>query len=149
MRDQAAKLRELVQKMSHSSKVDKNRNARVIAVTSGKGGVGKSNITVNLALALARQGQRILVIDVDLGTANIDVLLGCRARYNFSHLLNQAYCIVDIICDGPGEISYISGGSGIQGLADLTEMGLFSVTSQLARLDNLADIILLDTGAGL
>lgn len=150
MHDQAAKLRELVQqKIIRQPKATENRNARVIAVTSGKGGVGKSNITVNLAMALAQQGQRVLVIDVDLGTANVDLLLGRHAMYNFSHLLNHRYAINDIICDGPGNIRYISGGSGIQQLADLSEMELFSVSTQLARLDELADIILLDTGAGI
>lgn len=150
MHDQASKLRELVQKRAVPSiKPKAGGNARVIAVTSGKGGVGKSNITVNLALALARQGQRVLIIDADLGMANVDLLLGCHAPYNFSHLLSRSCSITEIVAQGPGEIHYISGGSGIQDLANMSEMELFLITSQLSELDNMADIILLDTGAGL
>lgn len=150
MHDQAAKLRELVRQRDIPAKPSKQENsARVIAVTSGKGGVGKSNITVNLALALARHGQRVLVIDADLGMANVDLLLGCTPAFNFSHLLNRTCSITEIIAQGPGEIRYISGGSGIQNLANLSEIELFGITSQLSGLDDMADIILVDTGAGI
>lgn len=150
MSDQAAKLRELVQQRAFSPITPKNeRNARVIAITSGKGGVGKSNITVNLALALSRQGQRVLIIDADLGMANVDLLLGCSPDYNFSHLLSQSCSITDIVAQGPGEIQYISGGSGIKDLANLSERELYVISSQLSNLDDLADIILIDTGAGI
>ncbi|HBS59572.1 MAG: MinD/ParA family protein [Bacillota bacterium] len=150
MHDQAARLRELAQKRALVPPAPQTRkNARVIAVTSGKGGVGKSNITVNLALALARRGQRVLVMDVDLGMANVDLLLGCYPVLNFSHLLSHACPIMDIVAQGPGGIMYISGGSGIQNLADVSEQELMAITSQLCQLDDLADIILLDTGAGI
>lgn len=153
MLDQAAKLRELARKKVLSLTIPQEQHerhsARVIAVTSGKGGVGKSNIAVNLALALAQRGQRVLIIDVDLGMANVDLLLGCNYAYNFNHLLSNTCSISEIVAQGPGGILYISGGSGIQNLADLSERELFSITSQLAQLDDLADIILLDTGAGI
>lgn len=150
MRDQAAKLRELVQQKTPPAIMPKaERQARVIAVTSGKGGVGKSNITVNLALALARQGQRVLIIDADLGMANVDLLLGCTPVRNFSHLLSQTCSITEIVAQGPEQICYISGGSGIHELANLSELELLVITSQLSKLDDLADIILVDTGAGI
>ena len=150
MRDQAARLRELAQKKTLVPPVPQaRRNARVIAVTSGKGGVGKSNITVNLALALARRGQRVLVMDADLGMANVDLLLGCYPVLNFSHLLSHACSLTDIVAQGPGGILYISGGSGIQNLADLSPHELMTITSQLSQLDDLADVIFFDTGAGI
>jgi flagellar biosynthesis protein FlhG len=148
MDDQAAKLRELMKQRTTQPKSGLIRNTRVIAVTSGKGGVGKSNITVNLGIAFARQGRQVLVMDVDLGMANVDVLLGRSAKYNFSHLLDHSCMISDIISEGPG-IRYIAGGSGIQQLANLSETELLTITNQLTKLDNWADIILLDTGAGM
>jgi flagellar biosynthesis protein FlhG len=148
MDDQAKKLRDLMKKKAPQAKSGSTRNTRVIAVTSGKGGVGKSNISVNLALAFAQQGRKVLVMDVDLGMANVDLLLGRSAKYNFSHLLDRSRTINDIVAEGPG-IRYIAGGSGIQQLANLSETELLTITTQLTQLDDWADIIVLDTGAGM
>ena len=153
MRDQAEKLRQLVQK-SHSnnkSPVIKQpeARARVVTITSGKGGVGKTNFTVNLALALASLGQKVLVIDADLGLANVDVVLGCSAPYNMLNLLENRYKLSDIVTDGPKGIKFMSGGSGIYQLANLSDIQLQHIISQITLLDKWADIILIDTGAGL
>lgn len=153
MWDQAEKLRKMVQGASvknSSSVIKANRtNARVITVTSGKGGVGKTNFTVNLALALAKLGQRVLIIDADLGMGNVDVILGCSAPYNILHLLEGGFSLVDIIADGPLGIKFMSGGSGIYNLANLNDLQLTRIINKITLLDDLADIILIDTGAGI
>jgi flagellar biosynthesis protein FlhG len=153
MWDQAEKLRKMVQSASvknNSSVIKANRtNARVITVTSGKGGVGKTNFTVNLALALAKLGQRVLIIDADLGMGNVDVILGCSTPYNILHLLEGGYSLVDIITDGPLGIKFMSGGSGLYNLANLSDLQLTRIVNKITLLDDLADIILIDTGAGI
>lgn len=152
MRDQAEKLRQMVQTSTPgSSSIIKQRaaRARVIAITSGKGGVGKTNFTVNLALALAELEQRVLIIDADLGLANVDVVLGQTAPFNIMHLIEQRATVADIIVDGPRGIKYISGGSGIWRLAELNDQELAHFINQITLFDNWADIILIDTGAGL
>lgn len=153
MWDQAEKLREMVQSVPvrpRSSVIKATHtNARVITITSGKGGVGKTNFTVNLALALAKMGKRVIVFDADLGTGNVDVLLGCSTPYNILHLLEGGYSLVDIISDGPLGIKFMSGGSGICKLANLNELQLSRIVNQISLLDDLADIILIDTGAGI
>ncbi len=123
--------------------------SRVIAVTSGKGGVGKTFFTINLAIALAAQGQRVFIIDTDLGTANIDVLLRLRPKYNLTHLLSGDKNLLDITLQGPGNIGVIPGGSGLQELTQMSDRQFAQVINSFNQLDGLADIILLDTGAGI
>jgi flagellar biosynthesis protein FlhG len=123
--------------------------SRVIAVTSGKGGVGKTTFTINLAIALAAYGQRVFIIDIDLGTANVDVLLRLTPKYNITHLLTGAKSLLDITVQGPGNIAVIPGGSGIQELTQMSDGQFSRVISSFNQLDGLADIILLDTGAGI
>lgn len=153
MRDQAEKLRQLVRSACNTcqSSVIKGGTvkARVIAITSGKGGVGKTNFTVNLALALASYGKRVLIIDADLGTANVDLILGCSPRANILKLLEQDIIAEDIITDGPRGIKFMSGGSGIYQLANLEEFQLHQLVTKITAFDSWADIILIDTGAGL
>jgi len=153
MRDQAENLRQLVQSVNNSCKspVIKNNKdkARVIAVTSGKGGVGKTNFTVNLALAMADLGQKVLIIDADLGTANVDVILGCSTRNNILNLLDEGIQADDVIANGPRGIKYMSGGSGIYQMANLDDQQLKYIIGKITKFDNWADIILVDTGAGL
>lgn len=123
--------------------------SRVIAVTSGKGGVGKTTFTINLAIALAAQGSRVFIIDADLGTANVDILLGITAKYNITHLLSGDKSLIDIAVPGPGNITVIPGGSGLQSLTNLKDTQFTQLLNSLNQLDGLADIILLDTGAGI
>ncbi len=123
--------------------------SRVIAVTSGKGGVGKTTFTINLAIALAAQNKRVFIIDADLGTANVDVLLRLSAKYNITHLLSGDKSLLDIAVPAPGNIAVIPGGSGLQALTQMTETQFSRLIASFNQLDGLADIILLDTGAGI
>jgi flagellar biosynthesis protein FlhG len=123
--------------------------SRVIAVTSGKGGVGKTTLSINLAIALAAQGKRVYIVDADLGTANVDVLLRLSAKYNITHLLSGDKNLLDIAVPAPGNIAVIPGGSGLQALTQMTETQFSHLIASFNQLDGLADIILLDTGAGI
>jgi flagellar biosynthesis protein FlhG len=160
MRDQAENLRQIVQKSRDQAANEKafykspiikqaSGKARVIAVTSGKGGVGKTNFTVNLALALANLKKRILVIDADLGMANVNVVFGCETRYSLLDLLQEEIQLEDIIAEGPRGIKFMSGGSGIYDLANLDEIKLQSIINKITLCDKMADIVLVDTGAGI
>lgn len=122
---------------------------RVIAVTSGKGGVGKSNITVNLAMALSDLGQRVVIFDADLGLANIEVLLGLKPRYTLYDFLYNGKTITEIISPGPQNVSLISGGAGFMELANLDAESLQSLQDAMQVLESNVDIVLVDTGAGL
>ena len=153
MWDQAERLRKMVQRVQAKPKSSvikaTNLSVRVIAVTSGKGGVGKTNFTVNLALALANLGQRVLILDADLGMGNVDVVLGYSTKYNILHLLQGGFSLSDIITDGPRGIKFMSGGSGIYNLANLNDLQLTHIIDQIRLMDDWADIILIDTGAGI
>lgn len=142
--DQADQLRKLVNKQKKVRKV-----SRVITVTSGKGGVGKSTLTVNLAIELSRQGKKVIILDADFGLANIEVMLGIRPQYNLADLMFRGKDLKDIITPGPENIGFISGGSGIQELSRLTREQVVYLVSKLYELDELADVILVDTGAGI
>jgi flagellar biosynthesis protein FlhG len=123
--------------------------ARVITVTSGKGGVGKSSISVNLAIALSRLGNRVIVLDADFGLANVEVMLGIRPRYNLADLMFRGKTLTDIVTEGPENIGFISGGSGIQELTNLSKDQIVYLIQKLVELDERADIIIIDTGAGI
>lgn len=145
MVDQAQGLRELV----NGSPLSAGRLTRVITVTSGKGGVGKSNFTLNFALTLQRRGYKVLIFDADIGLANIDVLMGETPRYNLYHLLKKQKTIWDIIHRGHHDLLYIAGGSGFNDLLRLTEEELEHFVSEVNKLNGHVDYILFDTGAGL
>ncbi len=156
--DQANRLREMMRaklESPASSKSNKlgareiKNTSRVITVTSGKGGVGKSNFTVNLAISLAKLGRSVVVIDADFGLSNVEVLLGVVPNGNFSEFLFGSKNIEDIITDTSYKIKFISGGSGFIELGKLSEVQLTSIVNSLSYLDNLADYILIDTGAGI
>ena len=142
--DQAEQLRKLVQKNGRQQSV-----ARVITVTSGKGGVGKSSITVNLAIQLSRMGKKVIIFDADFGLANIEIMLGIRPQYNLADLMFRGKNLQDIITEGPDKIGFISGGSGIQELTRLSREQIIYLTQKLFQLDKLADVIIIDTGAGI
>jgi flagellar biosynthesis protein FlhG len=122
---------------------------RVIAVTGGKGGVGKTNITVNLGIALAELGKRVMVLDADLGLANIDVVLGLHARRNLSHVMSGESTLEEIMVTGPKGLKVIPGASGMQHMAELSpaeHAGLIHAFSEVA---NDVDVLLIDTAAGI
>lgn len=123
--------------------------ARVITVTSGKGGVGKSNTAINLAIQFRKMGKRVIILDADFGLANIEIMFGAVPKHNLYDLIYQGKNIKDIITWGPMEVGFISGGSGIAGMANLSREYLMYIINNLAELDAIADIIIVDTGAGI
>jgi len=154
VQDQAENLRQMVERLSAPVKVEKptlaHANCRVIAVTSGKGGVGKSNISVNFALAMASRGRRVLLFDADMGLANVDVMLGIIPQYNLASVLNGQKTLQEIIVEGPNGIKVVASGSGgVQELADLNDTQRKKFLDALLALQDQADLILIDTGAGL
>lgn len=154
--DQASKLRSAVIKKGSIGEVSIENHgngnlerARVICVTSGKGGVGKTNLTLNLALAIKKRGFNPLIIDADLGLANIEVLVGAAPKYNFMDVIEGGMGIRDIVMDGPLGIKIISGGAGISETANLPVYKLNKLLSNLAVIEKDFDFIIIDTGAGI
>src|SRR5258708_22640112 len=136
--DQGAHLRSLMKARSR---------ATVIAITSGKGGVGKSNIAVNLAVKLAEAGKDVILLDADLGLANADVLCNLDLPYNLSHVIARKKDVRDVMYKAPGGFRLIGGASGLARMADLTEYDRQRLINALGELEQQADVILIDTGA--
>lgn len=154
MNDQAQALRRLVSKKLQSgppvpAEPGQPQSARIITVTSGKGGVGKSNVTLNFALSLQQLGCRTLVFDADIGMANIDVLIGSPSPYSLAHVLHGTKTLRDIIQIGPGGLHYVPGGSGLQDLLDMPVEQIDSFLTEMDTMSEQYDVILFDTGAGL
>ena len=143
--DQAENLRNIIKK----SQIEAASAARVITVTSGKGGVGKSNTSINLAVQFKKRGKRVLIFDADFGLANIEVMFGAIPKHSLADLIYQGMSMKEIITWGPQGIGFISGGSGITGLSNLSYENLNLLISNLNELDSLADVIIIDTGAGI
>lgn len=143
--DQAEQLRNLIKASSHTQRP----LARVITVTSGKGGVGKSNTSINLAVQFRKMGQKVIILDADFGLANIEIMFGAVPKHNLSDLIYQGKDIREIITWGPMDVGFISGGSGITGLSNLTLDNLRTIVQSLSQLDEIADTIIVDTGAGI
>lgn len=141
--DQAQKLREKVQAQTVAP------SSRVIAVTSGKGGVGKTSVSVNLAIELTKKGKKVVILDADFGLANVEVMLGIRPKYNLLDLINNDKTIEEIITNGPNNIGFISGGSGVLDLAELDKNNIKLLITKLVQLDDMYDVVIIDTGAGI
>ena len=123
--------------------------ARVITVTSGKGGVGKSNTSINLAIQFRKLYKKVIILDADFGLANIEIMFGTVPKHNLCDLIYQGKDIQEIITWGPMEVGFISGGSGIAGMSNLSRDYLNYIIQNLVQLDSIADIIIVDTGAGI
>jgi len=139
--DQAEKLRLMVS--------GNKKRAQILTITSGKGGVGKSNIAANLAFCLMASRKRVLLVDADLGLANLDVILGVKARSNLSAVISGKRHITEIIEKGPAGLKLVCGASGLTDLADLNEFQRNRLIQELGQLEYQADIIIIDTGAGI
>lgn len=157
MQDQAMSLRLMANKGNpdapSSTKSDPvpapARASKVIAITSGKGGVGKTNVVANLAIALSTLGKQITVVDADLGLANIDVLLGLVPKFHLGHLINGTKAISEIMLEGPEGIKIIPASSGIQQLTELTEAQRKKIMDDLLSVSSDTDFVLVDTAAGI
>jgi len=139
MYDQASNLRALM---------GRAQDVRVISIASGKGGVGKSSISVNLAITLSRLGARVLILDADFGLANVDIMLGITTRLDMSYFLRGEKALHEIIQLGHEGVRFISGGSGVNDLINMREDQLAELLAKIMHIDAPVDIILMDAGAG-
>ncbi len=149
MSDQAAALRELARSQRFLPHAEPGSTCQLIAITSGKGGVGKTHVVVNLALALRRAGKRVAILDADFGLANVDVFLGLTPAFHLGHVIEGIKPLKSIIVDGPEGVGIIPASSGIQ---ELTEIGLSQQAHLIAELNTVMeryDYILIDTAAGI
>ena len=142
--DQAEQLRKIIKKQNRREHL-----ARVITVTSGKGGVGKSSVSVNLAIQLGSLGKRVVILDADFGLANVEIMLGIRPKYNLADMMFHGRELREIISPGPNSIGFISGGSGLKELTNLNRDQVQNLVRMMYELDNLADVVIIDTGAGI
>ena len=158
--DQAGGLRRLMEEPSRKAGISilppseikslpLGKGPRVITVSSGKGGVGKTNVVANLAFAFTQMAKKVLVWDADLGLANIDILLGLTSRYTIEHLLKGKKPLSDILIKGPGGMSILPASSGVLEMLDLTESQKIFLLNELDILAETIDFLLIDTGAGI
>lgn len=137
--DQAAGLRGMVQQ----------RPVRTIAITGGKGGVGKTSVSVNLGVALSKMGERVCLLDADMSMANVDVLLGLRAPFNLSHVLDGTHSLKEVMIEGPGGLKIIPGSSGVRRMASLSSVENAGLIQAFSELSEDVDVLLIDTAAGI
>ncbi len=142
MRDQAEGLRIMAGSCN-------SKSTEIITVTSGKGGVGKSSLALNMAISLSRGGKRPLIIDTDFGFSNIDVMLGVKTRYDLMDVIEQKKNICEVIEHGLEGVKFVSGGSGVYELTRLNGGQLMNVVDNLVTIEDIADTIIFDTGAGI
>ena len=146
--DQASQLRYLMGEDA-SGRVSGRGSTHVIAVVSGKGGVGKTLIASNLSIALAARGHRVILFDMDMGLANADLILGVEAAYTWSEVLRGRRSLDEVIVQAPGEIAFVAGCSGAAGLADLSEFERHQLLTAMQQVEDRYDVMVLDCGAGI
>jgi flagellar biosynthesis protein FlhG len=139
----------MIDQASGLRKMQDLQQIKVIAVSGGKGGVGKTNVSLNTAIALAQQGKKVLVLDADLGLANVDVMLGLRVKRNLSHVLSGECDLDDIIIEGPAGINIIPATSGSQSMVDLTPAEHAGLIRAFSDMQTKFDILIVDTAAGI
>ncbi len=152
MKDQAEKLRTLAQniKLKIESDILKGpKRTRIVVVTSGKGGVGKTSLALNLAMALCELDKKTILFDADMGLANVDIILGLVPKYNLYHVIKREKELMDILIAGPNGVQIIPGGSGIFQMANLSESELKLVVAELGKLEGESEFMIVDTGAGI
>ena len=150
MQDQAARLRDLMHiRHKVEKEMPKDSGPRIIAIASGKGGVGKTNIIVNLGISLSQMGKKVLILDADLGLANVEVVLGLISKYSLYNVIKGEKSLKEIVTDGPHNLMLISGGIGFQELANLNTYHRNEILDQLKTFNDIYDFILIDTGAGI
>ncbi len=143
--DQAEKLRAIIKQQNQVNV----SNARIITVTSGKGGVGKSSTAINLALQFRRKGKKVIIFDADFGLANIEVMFGVIPKFTLADLMFRGKELKDIITEGPEGVMFVSGGSGVARLVNLDHEQVKRMVYKMSELETLADVIIIDTGAGI
>ena len=139
--DQASGLRRMI----HSN----TEPVQVIAVTGGKGGVGKTTVSINLAIALAQANRHVMVLDADLGLANVDVLLGLHPRYNLSHVLNGERTLEEVVVEGPHGVRIVPAASGLQHMAELSPSEHAGLVRAFSELSVQPEVLIIDTAAGI
>jgi len=139
----------MIDQASGLRKMQDPQHIKVIAVSGGKGGVGKTNVSLNTAISLAKLGKRVLVLDADLGLANVDVMLGLRVQRNLSHVLSGECELDDIIIQGPAGINIIPATSGTQSMVDLTPSEHAGLIRAFSDMQTKFDILIVDTAAGI
>lgn len=147
MEDQAQKLRELMKTKPQTGQTGPTKKTRIITVASGKGGVGKTNLSVNLAIAYAKIGKKVIVMDADLGLANVNIMLNVIPKYNLYHVIRKQKTMREIMIDTEFGIQILAGASGFSKIANLSEEERQNFITELYTLSN-ADIIIIDTSAG-
>jgi flagellar biosynthesis protein FlhG len=148
LNDQAAGLRAM-QSTKPTVNTQANQPVRVIAVASGKGGVGKTNVSVNLGISLSKLGNRVLLMDADMGLANVDIMLGLHTTYNLSHVLDGVKTLQEVIVEGPGGLKIIPAASGVRRMAQLTAMENAGIINAFSELNGELDVLIVDTAAGI
>lgn len=158
MSDQASKLRNMVEELAEEEAqsravgelyLDVAENTRVIAITSGKGGVGKTNLAVNLSVGLQKVGHKVLLIDADIGMANVNLLMGAVTNRSLIDLLEDGVELEDVIVESASGVKFISGVAGVEAALNVNRLEQKKLHRKLSRCSEIADIIIIDTGAGL
>lgn len=149
--DQANNLRNLLNKNQdkNDNRTSLDLSSRVITVTSGKGGVGKTNFSINLAIQFSKLNKKVILIDADFGLANVEVLFGIMPKYNLADVLSGEKDIEEVLTNGPMGVKFLSGGSGLKELSNISEHQMAYFISNFSYLDAISDIIIIDTGAGI